>query len=186
MASVIPFGSDQFRLRLTLDNPLPLVGDGRSPRPFDRYLAELVRDKDERVCAFINAYFLSPRAVRGSFTRAAEVLGSKYLARVCLEALDASGRVLEHIEDALDGAMIDVYVFDGMNIVEEDASRPVLRGIFVRELLSSLSRGVDGFFINAPEVDFVFWRDTLGARKIDDFIVALGGRPLPVYPRRSG
>lgn len=61
--------------------------------------------------------------------------------------------------------------------------------MFVRELSSSLSRGLDVFFINAPEVDFAFWRDTLGARKIGDFIVASGGRPLPVFPvfpRRSG
>ena len=184
MASVIPFSS-RFRLRLTLDNPLPIVGDGRSPRLFDHYLAELVRDEDGRVCARLDAYFLRPRAVDSSYVRAAEEIGSTYLTRVCLEALDANGRVQEHIEDALGVAMMDVYVFDGMNIVEPDADRPVLRGMFVRELSSSLSRGLDVYFINAPEDDFAFWRDTLGARKIGDFIVAPGGRPLPVYPRRS-
>jgi hypothetical protein len=83
MASVIPFGSDRFRLRLTLDNPLPMLGEGRSPRPFDHYLAELVRDADERVCAFIDVYFLRLGAVRGSYMRAAVALGSKHLARVC-------------------------------------------------------------------------------------------------------
>lgn len=113
MAPVIPFGSDRFRLRLTLDNPLPMVGEGRSPRPFDHYLAELVRDDDERVVAFIDVYFLRLDAVGVSYMRAAVALGSEYLARVCLEAVDADGHVLEHIEDVFGDAMTDVYVFDG-------------------------------------------------------------------------
>ena len=183
MASVIPFGSDRFRLRLTLDNPLPIVGEGRSPRPFDHYLAELVRDADERVCAFIDVYFLRLGAVRGSYTRAAVALGSRHLARVCLDALDDEGRVLEYIEDAFGDAMTDVYVLDDMNIVEPDADRPVLQGMFVQELSSALSRGLDVFFVNAPDVELDFWRDTLGARRIGDFIVASGARPLPVYPK---
>ncbi|HRI08775.1 MAG TPA: hypothetical protein PKW35_13215 [Nannocystaceae bacterium] len=180
---MIPFGSDRFRLRLTFDNPLPMVGEGRSPRPFDHYLAELVRDEDERVVAFIDVYFLRLGAVGSSYMRAAVALGSKYLARVCLEALDASGHVLEHIEDAFGDAMTDVYVFDGMNVVDPDADRPVLQGMFVQELSSALSRGLDVFFINAPDVELAFWRDTLGARRIGDFIVASGARPLPLYPR---
>ena len=183
MAPVIPFGSDRFRLRLTLDNPLPMVGEGRSPRPFDHYLAELVRDDDERVVAFIDVYFLRLDAVGVSYMRAAVALGSEYLARVCLEAVDADGHVLEHIEDVFGDAMTDVYVFDGMNVVDPDADRPVLQGMFVQELSSALSRGLDVFFINAPDVEFAFWRDTLGARRIGDFIVASGARPLPVYPR---
>ena len=158
MASVIPFGSDRFRLRLTLDNPLPMVGEGRSPRPFDHYLAELVRDADERVCAFIDVYFLRLGAVRGSYMRAAVALGSKHLARVCLDALDDEGRVLEYIEDSFGDAMTDVYVLDDMNIVEPDADRPVLQGMFVQELSSALSRGLDVFFINAPDVELDFWR----------------------------
>ena len=183
MAPVIPFGSDRFRLRLTLDNPLPMVGEGRSPRPFDHYLAELVRDDDERVVAFIDVYFLRLDAVGVSYMRAAVALGSEYLARVCLEAVDADGHVLEHIEDVFGDAMTDVYVFDGMNVVDPDADRPVLQGMFVQELSSALSRGLDVFFINAPDVELAFWRDTLEARRIGDFIVASGARPLPVYPR---
>lgn len=183
MASVIPFGTDRFRLRLTLDNPLPMLGEGRSPRRFDHYLAELVRDEDERVVAFIDVYFLRLGAVGGSYTRAAVELGSKYLARVCIEALDASGHVFEYIEDAFEDAMVDVYILDGITIVDPDAERPVLQGMFVQELSSALSRGLDVFFINAPDVELAFWRETLGARRVGDLIVASGARPLPVYPR---
>ena len=104
-------------------------------------------------------------------------------ARRSLEALDADGHVLGPIEDVFGDAMSDVYVLDGMHVVDPDADRPVLRGIFVQELSSALSRGLDVFFINALDVELAFWRDTLGARRIGDFIVASGARPLPVYPR---
>lgn len=181
MAPVIPFGSDRYRLRLTLDNPLPLPGEGRSPRPFDHYLAELVRD-DERVCAFLDVYLRRLDAAGLRYIRTAAALGSEYLVRVCLEALDADGHVQEYIERAFEDAMTDVYVFDELHILDPDAERPVLRGMFVQELSSALSRGFDIFFINAPDDELPFWRDTLGARKVGDFIAASGARPLPIYP----
>lgn len=183
MAAVIPFGSAHFRLRLTLDNPLPVLGEGRSPRPFDHYLAELVRDEDDRVCAVIDVYFLRTDAVGVSYMRAAAALGSEYLIRVCHDALDDDGHVQDYIEHALEDAMTDIYVFDEMHVLDPDADRPVLRGIFAQELSSALSRGFDVFFINAPDADLAFWRDTLGARRVGGFIVASGARPLPIYPR---
>jgi hypothetical protein len=68
--AVIPFAFDRHRLRLTLDNPLPQPGEGRSARAFDHYLAELVRD-DEKVCAFLDVYLRRFEAERLSYARAA-------------------------------------------------------------------------------------------------------------------
>ena len=183
MAPVIPFSADRYRLRLTLEGPLPMLGESRSPRPFDHYLAELVRDEDARVVAVLDVYFLRNDAVGVSYVRAAAALGSEYLVRVCLDALDVDGHVQGYIEHAFADAMTDVFVLDAMQILDPDADRPVLRGMFVRELSSALSRGFDVFFINAADVELSFWRDTLGARRVGDFIVASGARPLPVYPR---
>ena len=183
MAPVIPFSADRFRLRLTLEGSLPMLGEGRSPRPFDHYLAELVRDEDARVVAFMDVYFPRTEAASVSYVRAAAAHGSEYLVRVCLEALDADGHVQAYIERAFDDAMTDVFVLDELHVLDPDADLPVLRGMFVQELSSALSRGFDVFFINAPDVEVPFWRDTLRARKVGDFIVASGARPLPVYPR---
>ncbi|HRI10952.1 MAG TPA: hypothetical protein PKW35_24205 [Nannocystaceae bacterium] len=113
--------------------------------------------------------------------RAAVALACKYLARVCFVAVDGHGHVLEHIEDVFGDAMTDVYVFDGSHVLDPDADRPVLRGMFVQEISSALSRRLDVFFINAPDAELAFWRDTLGARTVGDFIVASG--LAPVYPR---
>lgn len=183
--AVISFASDRYRLRLTLDNPLPQPGEGRSARAFDRYLAELVRD-DDRVCAFLDVYLRRFEAERVSYIRAAAALGSEFLVRVCLEALTGDGDVQEYVEATFEDAMTDVYVFDELHVVDSDAERPVLRGIFMQELMSVLSHGLDVFFINARDDEFQFWRDTLGARRVGHFIAASGARPLPIYPRRSG
>lgn len=110
MAPVIPFSADRFRLRLTLEGPLPMLGEGRSPRPFDHYLAELVRDEDARVVAFMDVYFLRTEAAGVLYVRTAAALGSEYLVHVCLEALDADGHVQASIERAFDDAMTDVFV----------------------------------------------------------------------------
>lgn len=182
--AVIPFASDRHRLRLTLDNPLPQPGEGRSARAFDRYLAELVRD-DDRVCAFLDVYLRRFEAERISYVRAAAALGSEFLVRVCLEALNADGDVQGFIEQAFEDAMTDVYVLDELHVLDPDADRPVLRGMFVQELITVLSHGLDVFFINAPDDELQFWRDTLGARKVGRFIAASGARPLPTYPRPS-
>lgn len=184
MAPVIPFAADRYRLRLTLDNTLPPAGEGRAARPFDHYLAELVRD-DERVCAFLDVYLRRIDARPLSYVRAATALGSEFLVRVCLDALDDDGNVQEYIERVFEDAMTDVYVFDELHVLDSDAERPVLRGMFVQELSSVLSHGLDVFFINAPDDELHFWRDTLGARKVGDFIAASGARPLPIYPRRT-
>ena len=182
--AVIPFASERHRLRLTLDNPLPHSREGRSSRAFDHYLAELVRD-DEKVCAFLDVYLRRFEAERLSYVRAAAALGSEFLVRVCLEALDADGDVREYIAQAFEDAMTDVYVFDELHIVDPDAERPVLRGMFMQELMSVLSHGLDVFFINAPDDELQFWRDTLGARQVGRFIAASGARPLPIFPRRA-
>lgn len=183
--AVISFASDRHRLRLALDHPLPQPGEGRSTRAFDRYLVELVRD-DDRVCAFLDVYLRRFEAERVSYIRAAAALGSEFLVRVCLEALTADGDVQEYVEATFEDAMTDVYVFDELHVVDPDAERPVLRGMFMQELMSVLSHGLDVFFVNARDDEFQFWRDTLGARKVGHFIAASGARPLPIYPRRSG
>lgn len=119
------------------------------------------------------------------YVRAAAALGSEFLVRVCLDALDDDGDVQDYIEQAFEDAMTDVYIFDELHILDPDAERPVLRGMFVQELSSVLSHGLDVFFINAPDDELDFWRDTLGARKVGDFIAASGARPLPIYPKRT-
>ena len=146
--AVIPFASDRHRLRLTLNNPLPHPGEGRSSRAFDHYLAELVRD-DDKVCAFLDVYLRRFEAERISYVRAAAALGSEFLVRVCREALNADGDVQGFIEQAFEDAMTDVYVLDELHVLDPDADRPVLRGMFMQELITVLSHGFDVFFINA-------------------------------------
>lgn len=57
--------------------------------------------------------------------------------------------------------------------------------MFVQELSAVLSHGFDVFFINAQAEELAVWRDTLGARRVGDFIVASGARPLPIYAKRT-
>lgn len=109
--------------------------------------------------------------------------GSDYLVRVRLDALDDDGHVQEYIERAIDDVMTDVYVLDELRVLDPDADKPVLRGMFMQELSAALSRGMGIFFISAPDDDLAFWRDTLGAWRVGDFIVASGARPLPSYPK---
>jgi hypothetical protein len=110
-------------------------------------------------------------------------IGSEFLVKVCLEALDWRGAVREHIEELFMDAMTDVFVLERINLLDPDADKPVLRGMFVQAIFSTLSRGMDILFVHADPDELPFWRDTIGARQVGDFIAASGARCLPVYPK---
>ena len=172
---------DRYRLRLNLE--CPLVGvQGRQHRAFDQYTAELVRD-DGTVCAVIEVYFVRVDDPRAQHAHAAAETGSEFLAKVCREALDLRGGVREHIEAEFMDAMTDVFVLERIVVLEPDADRPVLQGMFVQALFSTLSRGMDIVFIHAEPGELAFWKDTVGARLVGDLIAASGARRLPVYPK---
>lgn len=172
----------RYRLRLLLECPLLGVQERRQHRAFDQYTAELVRD-DDIVCAVAEVYFVRIDDPRADHARAATSIGSEFLVKVCLEALDWRGMVQEHIEQEFMDAMTDVFVLERIDILDSDADKPVLRGMFVQALFSTLSRGMDIVFIRAEGDELPFWRDTVGARQIGDFIAASGARRLPVYPK---
>ena len=172
---------DRYRLRLNLE--CPLVGvQGRQHRAFDQYTAELVRD-DGTVCAVIEVYFVRVDDPRAQHAHAAAEIGSEFLAKVCREALDLRGGVREYIEAEFMDAMTDVFVLERIAVLEPDGDRPVLQGMFVQALFSTLSRGMDIVFIDAGPSELSFWKDTVGARQVGDFIAASGARRLPVYPK---
>ena len=101
---------------------------------------------------------------------------------MCREALDLRGGVREYIEAEFMDAMTDVFVLERIAVLEPDADRPVLLGMFVQALFSTLSRGMDIVFIDAEPSELSFWKDTVGARQVGDLIAASGARRLPVYP----
>ncbi len=173
---------DRYRLRLHLECPLLGVPEHRRHRAFDQYIAELVRD-DDTVCAAAEVYFVRIDDARADHARAAAAIGSEFLVKVCSEALDWRGAVLEDIEAEFMDAMTDVFVLERIDILDPDADKPVLRGMFVQALFNTLSRGMDIVFIHADPAELPFWRDTVGARQVGDFIAASGARSLPVYPK---
>ena len=173
---------DRYRLRLHLERPLLGVPEQRRHRAFDQYTAELVRD-DGTVCAAAEVYFVRIDDARADHARAAAAIGSEFLVKVCSEALDWRGAVLEDIEAEFMDAMTDVFVLERIDILDPDADKPVLRGMFVQALFNTLSRGMDIVFIHADPAELPFWRDTVGARQVGDFIAASGARRLPVYPK---
>jgi hypothetical protein len=173
---------DRYRLRLNLEAPLLGAQERRQHRAFDLYSAELVRD-DEMICAATEVYFVRIDDPRADHARAAAAIGSEFLVKVCLEALDWRGTVREHIEEVFMDAMTDVFVLERINALDPDADKPVLRGMFVQAIFSTLSRGMDILFVHADPDELPFWRDTVGARQVGDFIAASGARCLPVYPK---
>ena len=128
-------------------------------------------------------YFVRIDDARVDHARAAAAIGSEFLVKVCSEALDWRGAVLEDIEAEFMDAMTDVFVLERIEILEADADKPVLRGKFVQALFNTLSRGMEIVFIHADPAELPFWRDTVGARQVGDFIAASGARSLPVYPK---
>ena len=80
-------------------------------------------------------------------------------------------------------AMTDVFVLERINLLDPDADKPILRGLFVQAIFSTLSRGMDILFVRAAPDELPFWRDTIGARQVGEFIAASGARCLPVYPK---
>jgi hypothetical protein len=146
------------------------------------YSAELIRD-DETICAATEVYFVRIDEPLADHARAAAAIGSEFLVQVCLEALDWRGAVREHIEQIFMDALTDVFVLERINVLDPDADKPVLRGMFVQSIFSTLSRGMDILFVHADPDELPFWRDTIGARQVGDFIAASGARCLPVYPK---
>jgi len=173
---------DRYRLRLNLESPLVGAQERRQRRAFDVYEAELVRD-DERVCATTEVYFVRIDDPAVNHARAAFATGSEFLVKVCLEALDWRGAVREHIEEVFMDAMTDVFVLERITVLDPDADKPILCGMFVQAIFSALSRGMDILFVRAAPDELPFWRDTIGARQVGDFIAASGARCLPVYPK---
>jgi hypothetical protein len=173
---------DRYRLRLNLECPLLGAQERRQHRAFDVYSAELVRD-DETVCAATEVYFVRIDDPRADHARTAAAIGSEFLVKVCLKALDWRGAVREYIEEVFMDAMTDVFVLERINVLDGDADKPVLRGMFVQAIFSTLSRGMDILFVCADPDELPFWRDTVGARQVGDFIAASGARCLPVYPK---
>ena len=173
---------DRYRLRLNLEAPLLGAQERRQHRAFDVYQAELVRD-DEAVCATTEVYFVRIDDPGANHARAATAIGSEFLVKVCLEALDWRGSVRGHIEEVSMDALTDVFVLERINVLDADADKPILRGMFVQAIFSALSRGMDILFVRAEPDELPFWHDTIGARQIGDFIAASGARCLPVYPK---
>ena len=173
---------DRYRLRLNLEAPLLGARERRQQRAFDVYSAELIRD-DETICAATEVYFVRIDEPLANHARAAAAIGSEFLVQVCLKALDWRGAVREHIEQIFMDALTDVFVLERIRVFDPDADKPVLRGMFVQSIFSTLSRGMDILFVHADPDELPFWRDTIGARKVGDFIAASGARCLPVYPK---
>ena len=167
--------------RLNLEARL-LSTQERHQRAFDVYSAELIRD-DETICAATEVYFVRIDEPLANHARAAAAIGSEFLVQVCLEALDWRGAVREHIEQIFMDALTDVFVLERIKVLDPDADKPVLRGMFVQAIFSTLSRGMDILFVHADPEELPFWRDTIGARQVGDFIAASGARCLPVYPK---
>jgi hypothetical protein len=117
---------DRYRLRLHLECPLLGVPEQRRHRAFDQYTAELVRD-DGTVCAAAEVYFVRIDDARADHARAAAAIGSEFLVKVCSEALDWRGAVLEDIEAEFMDAMTDVFVLEHIDVLDPDADKPVLR-----------------------------------------------------------
>jgi hypothetical protein len=170
----------RYRLRLSLE--CPLVGaEERTRRAFDVYSAELVRD-DAAICATAEVYFVRIDDPTVDHTLVAAAIGSEFLVKVCREALDRRGFLREHVEQVFADALTEVFVLDRIQILSPDADKPVLRGMFVQAIFSTLSRGMDILFVCATHGELQFWHDTIGARPVGDFIVASGARRLPTYP----
>jgi hypothetical protein len=93
--------------------------------------------------------------------------------------------VREHIEQEFMDAMTDVFVLERIAVLEPDADRPVLRGMFVQALFSTLSRGMDIVFIHAEPERAAVLADTVGARQVGDFIAASGARLLARLPEAA-
>jgi len=171
---------DRYRLRLSLE--CPLVGtEERTRRAFDVYSAELVRD-DETICATAEVCFVRIDDPGVDHAHAAVAIGSEFLVKVCREALDRRGFLREYIEQVFADALTEVFVLDRIQVLNPDADKPVLRGMFAQAIFSTLSRGMDILFIRATQGDLPFWHDTIGARPVGDFVVASGARRLPTYP----
>jgi len=173
---------DRYRLRLSLEAPLLGVHERRQRRAFDVYSAGLVRD-DGTICAATDVYFVRIDDPLADHAHAASAIGCEFLLRVCREALDRRGAVREHIEQIFMDAMTDVFVLERIQVLDPDADKPVLRGMFVQAIFSTLSRGMDILFVDADPDELPFWRDSIGARQVGDFIAASGARCLPVYPK---
>jgi len=181
---------DRYRLRLSLE--CPLVGiEERTRRAFDVYFAELVRD-DETICATAEVYFVRIDDPGVDHAHAAVAISSEFLVKVCREALDRRGFLRECVEQVFADALTEVFVLDRIQILNPDADKPVLRGMFAQAIFSTLSRGMDILFVNTTPGELTFWHDTIGARPVGDFVVASGARRLPTYPspprppRRTG
>lgn len=172
---------DRYDLRLSLRSPMLRVHEGELLVAFDRYVAEMVRD-GERVCAVADIHFLRFDA-EVDYVAAAAATGSEFLVRVCREALDRGGNVREYVQRALPDALTDVFVLDGIRSLDPDADKPVLRGVFAQAIFSALSHGMDIVFIRADLEELPFWRDTLGARQVGEFIAASGAHRLPSFPK---
>lgn len=171
---------DRYRLRLSLE--CPLVGTAeRTRRAFDVYTAELVRD-DGTICAVTYVYFVRIDDPTVDHALVSMAIGSEFLVKVCHEALDRRGFLREHVEQVFADALTDVFVLDRIQILNPDADKPVLRGMFAQAIFSTLSRGMDILFVSATQDELPFWHDTVGARLVGDFIVASGARRLPIYP----
>jgi len=175
---VVDFG--RYRLRLGLE--CPLVGtEERTRRAFDVYSAELVRD-DEMICAATEVYFVRIDDPGVDHARAAMTIGSEFLLKVCREALDRRGLLREYVEEVFADALTEVFILERIQVLNSDADKPVLRGMFAQAIFSTLSRGMDILFVSTTQGELPFWHDTIGARPVGDFIVASGARRLPTYP----
>lgn len=171
---------DRYRLRLSLE--CLLVGtEERTCRAFDVYSAELVRD-DETICATTEVYFVRIDDPGVDHARAAVAIGSEFLVKVCREALDRRGLLCEYVEEVFADALTEVFVLERIQVLNPDADKPVLRGMFAQAIFSTLSRGMDILFVSATQGELPFWHDTIGARPVGDFVVASGARRLPTYP----
>jgi len=144
---VVDFG--RYRLRLGLE--CPLVGtEERTRRAFDVYSAELVRD-DEMICAATEVYFVRIDDPGADHARAAVAIGSEFLLKVCCEALDRRGHLREHVEEIFADALTEVFVLERIQVRSSDADKPILRGMFVQAIFSTLSRGMDILFVSATQ-----------------------------------
>jgi hypothetical protein len=177
---------ERYRLRLSLECPLVGAQERRQHRAFDVYQAELVRD-DAAVCAATEVYFVRIDDPGVNHARAAATMGSEFLVKVCLEALDWRGAVREHIEELFMDAMTDVFVLERINLLDPDADKPILRGLFVQAIFSTLSRGMDILFVRAAPDELPFWRDT---RSAPARLASSSPRPVhaacPSTPSRPG
>jgi hypothetical protein len=174
---------DRYRLRLSLE--CPLVGtEERTRRAFDVYSAELVRD-DETICATAEVYFVRIDDPGVDHAHAAVAIGSEFLVKVCREALDRRGFLREYVEQVFADALTEVFVLDRIQILNPDADKPVLRGMFAQAIFSTLSRGMDILFVSATQGELPFWHDTIGARRSatsSSLLARVVCRPTPALP----